>query len=96
MLQNGHINRETSNTNLSIRNSVWEAAESQRGKELGESQSEGKERGERDKRRERKEILLLPCGHSGKHELSQKGLSTSVTCRGVEVSAQHGRNGWFI
>lgn len=82
--------------NLSIRNSVWEAAERHREKEQGESQSKGKERGEGDERRERKETLLLPCRHSGRHELSLEGQSTSLTCRGVEVSVQRGRNGWFI
>lgn len=96
MLQNEigpeNKNIETNNMNLSIRNSVWEAAESHRRKEQGESQRER----EGDKRRERKETLLLPCGHSGRHELSQEGPSTSRTCRGVEVSAQRGRNGWFI
>lgn len=58
MLQNekgaANTNIETNNTNLSIRNSVWEAAESHRGKEgkeLGESQRDRKKTREEEGKR---------------------------------------------
>lgn len=68
MLQNekgaANTNIETNNTNLSIRNSVWEAAEShggKEGKELGESQRDGKETREEEGKR----LCFCPAGIQG-------------------------------
>lgn len=73
MLQNekgpANTNIETNNMNLSIRNSVWEAAESHRGREQGESQSEGKEtREEKGKR-----LCSCPAGTQGGMNSLRKG-----------------------